>query len=105
MFSVYEVELFHITSKKNYLADILTKLPSEVEEVEDSMRCLTEREANELLKHLTIPDNFTVSSECLQKLLREDSVKCVINEGRKEKKQRTGQVRKKEIYPDRKSVV
>ena len=103
MFSFYDVELFHISSSENYLADIFTKLPTGEEEIEEYMRCLTEGETHKLLKHLTLPDNFKVSSEYLQKLLKEDSVKCVAIQSNREKKKRKKQAVRKDIYPSLKT--
>ena len=102
MFNTYNVTLFHISSENNYLADLFTKIPSNDEDVESKYRCLTEAESHELVKNLTIPANFTLSAENLQRLLKEDSVKCILKEATEKRKAKKSAT-KKDISPSLKA--
>ena len=70
--SSFEVELYHVPSCLN-LSDNYTRIRDEEIE-EKTMRTLTEKESHEIVKQLTIPDNFHLPSNLFNKLLNQDSV-------------------------------
>ena len=85
--SAFEVELYHIPSEMN-LADNYTRLrePDTNDEENENLRSLSEKESHQIVKHLMMPENFSIPIELLQGLLNEDGV--LINLPGKKKKKR-----------------
>ena len=71
--SSFDVELYHLPSNLN-LADNLTRLRDLEDNRDDqeALWALSEKESHEIVRHLTIPDNFSVPTKLLQRLLNED---------------------------------
>ena len=76
LLSSFDIDLFHVPSEVNFLSDYLSRLPTTntLQCEEGDLRLLSEKESNVILSHLIVPDNLTLPSSIIRKLLNEESV-------------------------------
>ena len=76
LLSSFDIDLFHVPSEVNFLSDYLSRLPTTntQDHGEGNHRFLTENESNIILDHLIIPENLSLPSNIIRKLLDEESV-------------------------------
>ena len=98
--SSFEVQLYHLPSDMN-LADNFTRLRDSDEnlDAEETLRPLSEKESHEIVKHLTIPDNFSIPVQLLNSLLNEDGVLIDLPGKKKRKKTVCKEVPRKSNCP------
>ena len=100
LLSTFHVQIFHISSETNFLADYLSR-PEKVDtdQVEEENRSFTEAESNEIVRHLLIPENLTIPSSLLRNIITSDSILTSLPGKRDKKKKRCSKMSEEIIVP------
>ena len=74
--SSFNVQIFHINSETNYIADFLSRpdIRPTATDSQQSLRHFTEQESQKIVQHILVPKHLTLPSELLKKLLCQDSL-------------------------------
>ena len=84
--STFSINLRHTPREYNFCSDRLGRLDDGGQTLEPESaggRSLSPRESEALLKCITVPDNFTINSATMQKLMSQDSLKAIIEPPKK----------------------
>ena len=86
--SSFDLELYHVPSRVNFLSDYLSRIAEvdDDQEGDDAPRAFTEKESNLIIQQLTLPQTLVLSSDIVNKMLSSDSVKINLPNGKQKGK-------------------
>ena len=77
--SNYDIEISHISSEQNYVADSLSRSRRiDTTKDDDGLPPLSDADATKILKQIELPDSYTISRELFQKYVSSEGMKSPI---------------------------
>ena len=101
--SNYDIEISHISSEQNYVADSLSRSRRiNITKDDDGLPPLSDEDATKILKQIELPESYTISRELFQKYVSSEGMKSPIKKINK-KTTTKAKITNKSLEPPKKS--